>query len=386
VWFITQLLGFLGHKTGFLSTVSFLIGDDVVKNPFRQSTPESTEIQGMMRGMVEGGKEYVVVEATSHGLSKKTNRLGDVDFDAAVFTNVTHEHFEFHGTFEQYRSDKANLFRALSPDMTKDVRCPRVGVVNNDDPSATYFRDVCRVPVASYGVRSAADLVARDIRSGIGGSSFVMTDRGGAAEARIDIPGPFWVPNTLAACLTVARVLEIPPLSLAPLVGRLKGVKGRMEYVDLGQPFAVIVDYAHTPGAFATLFPWVRARTKGRLGVVFGSGGERDHEKRPMQGKVAGDLCDFVVLSDEDPRFEDRMAILEQIAAGCTGKTRGKDLFLIPDRTEAIRHAFSLARPGDTVMLLGKGHEASIIGPAGPDPWDERTAAEEALRGMGYGT
>ncbi|HEY9593349.1 MAG TPA: UDP-N-acetylmuramoyl-L-alanyl-D-glutamate--2,6-diaminopimelate ligase [Spirochaetia bacterium] len=386
VWFITQLLGFLGHRTGFLSTVSFLIGDEVVKNPFRQSTPESTEIQGMMRGMVEGGKEFVVVEATSHGLSKKTNRLGDVLFDAAVFTNVTHEHLEFHGTFEQYRSDKANLFRALSPESRKDVRCPRVGVVNADDPSAPYFRDACRVPVASYGVRGPADLGARDIRSGIGGSDFLMTDAGGAAAARINIPGPFWVPNALAACLTVARVLEVPPLSVAPLVERLKGVKGRMEYVDLGQPFAVIVDYAHTPGAFATLFPWVRAHTQGRLGVVFGSAGERDHEKRPMQGKVAGDLCDFVVITDEDPRGDDRMGILEQIAAGCTAKTRGRDLFLIPDRAEAIRHALSRARPGDTVMLLGKGHEASIIGPNGPSQWDERAVAEEALRGLGYGT
>ena len=339
----------------------------------------------MLRDMVEAGKEFAVVEATSHGLSARMNRLGDVLFDAAVLTNVTHEHLEFHGTFEQYRSDKANLFRALSAEPGKSVSCPRFGVVNADDPSAGYFREQCRAPVTSYGIRAKADLSARDIRSDLSGSSFLMVDGRASAETRIGIPGPFWVANALAATLTVSRILAIPPLSLAPHVSRLRSVKGRMDYVDLGQPFAVIVDYAHTPGAFATLFPWVREHTKGRLIVVFGSAGERDPAKRPMQGKVAAEHCDFIVITDEDPRGEDRMGIIEQVAAGCAGKTRGEDLFLIPDRTEAIRHALGAARPGDTVMLLGKGHEGSIIGPAGSGPWDERATAETCLRSLGYG-
>ena len=157
-----------------------------------------------------------------------------------------------------------------------------------------------------------------------------------------------------------------------------------MDYVDLGQPFAVIVDYAHTPGAFLRLFPWVRAHTRGKVTAVFGSAGERDYAKRPMQGRIACENCDRVVITEEDRRGEDSMTILEQIAAGCSGKKRGEDLFLISDRREAIRAALSRAGPGDTVLLLGKGHEGSIIGPNGPAAWDERAEAVAALRALGY--
>jgi len=382
VWFISQLLELSGKKAGFLSTVSFKTGDPVVKNPFRQSTPEATEIHGMLRDMIEAGREFAVVEATSHGLSQRTNRLADVLFDAAVLTNVTHEHLEFHGSFEQYRSDKANLFRAVSPQPPKSMRCPRFGVVNAADPSASYFQQASRVPVHRYNAQDG--LWAREVHGDLSGTLFRMVEGADSADARICIPGPFWVENALAAALTTARLLQISALSLAPLLGKLKSVPGRMDYVNLGQPFAVIVDYAHTPGAFLKLFPWVRAHTQGGLTAVFGSAGERDREKRLLQGRAASEHCDTVVLTDEDPRGDDRLGILEQIAAGCDGKTRGEDLFLVPDRREAIRLAFSRAKPGDSILLLGKGHEASIIGPAGPQHWDERAEAEAALRSLGY--
>jgi UDP-N-acetylmuramoyl-L-alanyl-D-glutamate--2,6-diaminopimelate ligase len=385
VWFITQLLGFLGRKAGFLSTVSFQTAEEVVKNPFRQSTPEATEIHGMLREMVDAGREFAVVETTSHGLSARMNRLGDVAFDAAVLTNVTHEHLEFHGSFEQYRSDKANLFRSLSADAVKKVSCPRFGVVNADDPSAAYFTEAARVPVLSYGVGSRAHLTARAVDTRISGASFLLAWQGREVPAGVSIPGPFWVENALAASLTVARILDIDPLSLADLLPRLKGVQGRMEYVDQGQPFALIVDYAHTPGAFRRLFPWVRAHTSGKVIAVFGSAGERDREKRPLQGKEAAAHCDTVIVTDEDPRGEDRMQIIEQIASGCTGKRKGEDLFLVPDRPEAIRLAVSRAAHGDTILLLGKGHEGSIIGPKGPMQWDEKAEAQSALRSLGYG-
>ncbi len=383
VWFIAQLVGFLGGRAGFLSTVSFRTRDQVVKNPFRQSTPEAPEIHGMLRDMVDNGRDIAVVEATSHGLSPRTNRLGDVLFDAAVLTNVTHEHLEFHGSFEQYRSDKANLFRAVSPDAVKSVPCPRFTVVNAADPSAGYFQVASRVPVYRYG--PGGELEARRCSEDVDGSTFLMTNGGEHAEARICIPGPFWVENALGAVLAVARILEVPPLSLAPYLHRLQGVPGRMDRVDLGQPFAVIVDYAHTPGAFQRLLPWMRARTPGRLTAVFGSAGERDCEKRPLQGRAAGENCDTLVITDEDPRGEDSIQILEQIAAGCPGRRRGENLFLIPDRREAVRFALSRAQPGDAVLLLGKGREASIIGSQGPTAWDERAEAEAALRSLGYG-
>ncbi len=382
VWFITQLLSLRGRRAGFLSTVSFQTDEQIVKNPFRQSTPEASEIHGMLREMADRGKEFAVVEATSHGLSSHMNRLGDVIFDAAVLTNVTHEHLEFHGTFEQYRSDKANLFRSLG--RGRPAKTPAFGVVNAADPSAEYFRSCSAVPVHSYAARGDADLAAVISREDMSGSCFRMRYGGREAAARIRIPGPFWVENALAACLTASRLLDVDPLSLAPLVENLRGVKGRMESVDLGQPFGVIVDYAHTPGAFERLFPWVRKTTSGRITAVFGSGGERDRAKRPMQGEAAARSCDTVVITDEDPRGEDRVKIVEEIAAGCAAKVRGKNLFLIPDRPQAIRRAFELAMPGDVVLLLGKGHEGSIIGPAGPTPWDERAEAEEALRSLGY--
>ena len=384
VWFITQLIGFLGRRAGFLSTVSFKTGAQVVKNPFRQSTPEATEIHGMLREMVERGQDIAVVEATSHGLSQRMNRLGDVLFDAAVLTNVTHEHLEFHGSFEQYRSDKANLFRALSPDAAKERRLPAVCRRERRRSQRGVFP----------GRRARAGRLVRERGNPGRPRTCVMTSRarrsrlvfgGEEAPARVCIPGPFWVENSMAAVLAVSRMLDVPPLRLAPHLHRLESVPGRMASVEQGQPFAVIVDYAHTPGAFQKLFPWVRAHTTGKVTAVFGSAGERDREKRPLQGRAAADFCDTLVVTDEDPRGEDSMTILEQIAAGCPEKKRGEDLFLVPDRREALRLAFSRARPGDTVLLLGKGHEGSIIGPTGPMDWDEKREAEEALRSLGLG-
>lgn len=383
VWFIHQLLGFLGRPSGFLSTVSFQPGNEVVKNPFRQSTPEAPEIHRMLARMLEEGKEYAAVEATSHGLSDRTNRLGDVLFDVGVLTNVTHEHLEFHGSLEQYRSDKANLFRSLG--RPKEASCPSFGVVNAEEPSADFFRKAAPVPVYSCSTEREADLWSREARQDLRGTEFLLCAGGRHRPASIRMPGPFWLENALGALLAVSRVLAIDPLELAPLAERLAGVTGRMEYVDLGQPFDVIVDYAHTPGAFAKVLPWVRANVRGRILAVFGSAGERDPGKRPMQGREAARWCDALILADEDPRGEDRMAILEQIAVGCEGLRRGEELFLEPDRDKAIRLAFRLARPGDAVLLLGKGHEGSIIGPEGSTSWDERGEAEKALRDMGLG-
>jgi len=179
------------------------------------------------------------------------------------------------------------------------------------------------------------------------------------------------VANVLASSLTVCRFLSLPVGRVSGLYPKLKGVRGRLEVLDLGQPFRVIVDYAHTPESFEKLFSMVRPMTRGRLIVVFGSAGERDVEKRPLQGKAASRYADIIVLSDEDPRQEDRWKILEDIAAGCEGAMLGENLFLIPDRTEAIRKALTAAQPGDTVLCLGKGHEQSIIYADGAVPWDE---------------
>ncbi len=391
VFLIHQLLCALGRRAGFLSTVSFQAGGGLRPNSLRQSTPEAPEVHALLAEMADAGMRYAVLEATSHGLSERTGRLADVRFQAAVCTNITHEHLEFHGTFEQYRSDKANLFRAL--DRAEEVQdaARRFGVANADDPGHAYLAAQTRRPVHLYGMRGAADgqdeaeLTAHDFAGDLEGSRFRLRWPGGQAEARLALPGQHNVENLLAACLAVHRLLDVPFAELLPLLPGLRGVPGRLQPVRAGQPFRVIVDYAHTPEAFARVLPFARAQTPGRLIAVFGSAGERDTAKRPLQGEVASRHCDVLVLADEDPRGEDPQSILRQIAAGCR-LGPGQELLLEPDRRKAIHEAIRRAGPGDAVLLLGKGHEGSIIYSGGSLPWNEEEVAREALRALGYGS
>ena len=407
VYLIYQLLNLAGLKTGFFSTVMSDTGQGEIPNPEHQTTPESTAVQRMLAEMRDSGCCCAVVEASSHGLSQRTARLADVDFDIAVMTNVTSEHLEFHGTWERYRSDKANLFRNLDahdhrknpphPGWEGAKAIPSFAIVNADDPSAEYFGLSTGKPLLSFSVRGGrASIVAKNIRSDGRGSSFVIEgsrilldappEAGRIeAEARIELPGQFNVGNSLAALAVASCVLDRPWTGLLELLPLLKPVKGRMNLVDLGQPFEVIIDYAHTPSSFEAILPPVRRRAEGRIFCLFGSGGERDREKRPRQAEVASRYCDVLILSDEDPRGEPPMELLEEIAAGCPQLERGSQLFLIPDRPRAIRHAFSMAKAGDTVLLLGKGHENSIIYADHIMPYDEEAEAVAALRELGYG-
>jgi UDP-N-acetylmuramoyl-L-alanyl-D-glutamate--2,6-diaminopimelate ligase len=396
VYLIYQLLGLAGLRTGFFSTVMSDTGGGEEPNPEHQTTPEAPVVQRMLAEMRDARMDFAVIESSSHGLSPRTNRLGDVDFDVGVMINVTREHLEFHGTWEQYRSDKANLFRAIGRGRAPKARrngpeIPRFGVVNADDPSAEYFRDATSFPLRSFSANCAAargsrtaDLAAENLSVDAEGESFTIVEGDLRHRARIELPGAFNVGNALAAILAVSGIAGIRVGDLVPLLPRLKPVRGRMTAVDRGQPFEVIVDYAHTPSSFQTVFPPLRARVKGRMICVFGSGGERDVEKRPRQGRIAADWFDAVILADEDPRGENPLALLEEIAAGCPELARGERLYLIPDRPAAIRKAFSLAREGDLVALLGKGHENSIIYAKGAIPYDEIGEAEKALAEFGY--
>jgi UDP-N-acetylmuramoyl-L-alanyl-D-glutamate--2,6-diaminopimelate ligase len=315
-------------------------------------------------------------------------------------TTVNHEQLEFHGTWDQYRSDKAGLFRALDcppPSHAKlkqaggEVRTiPSFGVVNADDRSASYFAAATKHKTYTYSARGAdADLSLRIIESGEGGNWYevYITAADEAVIIRDQLPGAFNAGNVLAALLTVSQLLSVPVKDMVPLVPQLRPVRGRMTSLQKGQPFETLVDYAHTPSSFAAIFPSLRERIKnnrGQIISVFGSAGERDTKKRKEQGEIAAEYSDIVILADEDPRGEDPMAILEEIAQGCEGKTREKDLFLIPDRPTAIRKAFSLAKKGDLVLLLGKGHENSIIYADKILPYDEIAEAEKALEEMGF--
>ena len=398
VYLIWQLLRLAGKKAGFISTVQYSDGSNAQWNPEHQTTPEATAIHLRLAEMVKNNAGYAVIESSSHGLSPKTNRLGDVCFDAAVLTNVTHEHLEFHGSWEQYRSDKANLFRSLDKraaaqaNKRPEKTVPPFGVINGDDKSASYFAKAAKQKTFMFSTalqNSTADVRLVSINSSAEGNRYEVYDAANGKTFTVEdrLPGAFNAGNVLAALVVVSGLLQKPAEEFASLVPSLTPVRGRMTLVNCGQNFEVLVDYAHTPSSFQTIFPPLRARLStangkphGRIIALFGSAGERDTKKRSEQGAIAAKYSDIVILADEDPRSEDPMAILEEIAAGCAKMRRDETLFLIPDRPAAIRKAFSLAQPGDLVLLLGKGHENSIIYKDFTMKYDEITEAENALK------
>lgn len=384
-----------GHTTGFIGTVDFKIGRHQSANATRQSTPEAPEVQAMLRDMVDAGCDYAVLESTSHALSARWNRLGGCDFDVAVLTNVTTEHLDFHGSVEQYRRDKARLFEMLGEDggrwMVDGVgvapESRKLAIVNADDPNHQMFLDAAPAYAErlTYGVVNRADVQAIGVQASRDGLFFRVETPWGERQVRLKLTGDFNVSNALAA-LAVACAEGVSIDRALQALESISGVRGRMERIEQGQPFTVLVDYAHTPGSFEKLMTMVRPLTNNKLIAVFGSAGERDREKRPMQGEIAGRFCDLLVLTDEDPRLEDRDAIIADIAMGAerSGKREGSGYLRVPDRTQAIRVAFGRAAPGDIVLLLGKGHEASIIYADHKQPWDEAAVARAALAEDGY--
>ena len=375
---IRQLLEIAGESAGSISTVNFSIAGKTDSNRFRLSTPEAPQLHQMLRAMLDASQDYAVVEATSHGLSSRTSRLADVHFDAAVFTNISSEHLDFHGDMESYRDDKARLFQMIAESKNPDA----FGVVNADDPFGDFFIDATgEKAFFTYSLHEPeADLYATNLLPDPAGTDFTLVTPVGKASSRINLPGIYNVENVLAALCTAAEFVGEEPLELASEIQNLSGIKGRMEHISAAGNFDVIVDYAHSPGSFSKVLPFVKSLTQSRLIIVFGSAGERDREKRPMQGQIAAEYADIVLLTDEDPRGENSMDILRDIAAGASSLEEGEDLFLIPERREAIHQAFKMAADGDIVLLLGKGHEQSIIYADGPKEWDEAQVCRDLLK------
>ena len=416
VSFIWQLLRLCGKKTGFISTVEYSFGDEAIANPQHQTTPEAPIIQHHLNKMLENGCQYAVIESSSHGLSPKTNRLGNVLFDCGVFMNVTLEHLEFHKTFDQYKKDKANLFRLLDcHDHIKEIAgekltIPAFGVVNLEDPSAKYFIDSTKKQVYGFTTQGKAGKAATDkevdlpeIPENINyfeglnicaekeGISFDVNihenaDKNETLQLTANLPGAFNAYNIMASIIAVSKLTNLSYQEVASKVKDVAPIKGRMTVIEQNQPFEVIIDYAHTPSSFETIFPPIRKRCKGKMIALFGSGGERDLTKRPLQGKIAASYCDTVILTDEDPRGEDSVELLKMIAVGSQeqGKKLDEDLFIIPDRKKAIRYAFSIAKENDIILLLGKSHENSIIYKDYVMPYDEISEAQLALSELGY--
>ncbi len=395
-FFVFQLLRALGRRSGLLTTTHLASGVDLRKNPFRSSTPEAVEVQSLLREIADAGCEFAVVEATSHGLSNKNNRLGSIAFDAAVFTNLTHEHLDFHGSMHRYRDAKANLFRMLD----RNDRSAAFGVVNLASPHASYFVEATAKPVYGFFVEETPaprrraepmDLFACGLVASEGGVSFTLAGDPGDVSGSFRIatsirhPGTFNVENAVGAALTVWKLTGASIESIAAHLPDLSGVPGRSESIETGQPFRVVVDFAHSPDAFQRVLPLFRETTRGKLIVLFGSAGERDYEKRALQGRIADRYADLIILTDEDPRGENPHAILEDIASGCPSRRSGEDICLIPDRRSAMEKALRTAGPQDTVLLLGKGHESTIEYRDRTIPWDEADTARSLLAEMGYG-
>jgi UDP-N-acetylmuramoyl-L-alanyl-D-glutamate--2,6-diaminopimelate ligase len=290
-------------------------------------------------------------------------------------TNVTHEHLDYHGTFERYRDAKRMLFKQTN----NNKKGLRTGVVNADDPSARLFEsDVARA--VTYGL-DKGQLKAKKIKSTPSGSSYTAEFEGQSFNIKTSLPGSFNIYNSLAA-VGAGIALGIGPKQIEAGIAALDAVEGRMTRINEGQGFEVIVDFAHTPDSFEKLFKDLRPVVKGKLIVMFGSAGRRDEAKRAVQGGLAGKYADDVIVTEEDDRDVDGMEIMNMIASGAekAGKVLDKNLFLVHDRTEAIKFAIKRAKKGDTVLLLGKGHEKTIERADGEHPWDEISITRNALR------
>jgi UDP-N-acetylmuramoyl-L-alanyl-D-glutamate--2,6-diaminopimelate ligase len=389
-----------GIRTGMTGTAATRIGGIQAANEAHATTPEAPALQAALRAMVAAGDGAAVIETTSHGLA--LNRVDEIAYDVAILTNLTHEHLELHGTWEAYRDAKLRLFEKLargadagrpgSKPLAKPLAWPATGIVNADDPSAGAFIGVAQeagARVLTYGTDAAADVRATRIEEDQRRLRIAYDAPSGTAVVELQLVGRFNAHNALAV-VALGEAVGLDPAAVRDGLASVPLVPGRMERIDAGQPFGVIVDFAHSPASLQTvldLLAPLAASRGGGLIAVFGSAGERDTAKRPVMGRIAGERARIVVVTDEDPRGEDREAILDQIARGAeaTGKRRDHDLLVIADRRIAIEAAIERARPGDIVLLAGKGHEQAIIGPDGPIAWDERDEAMAALHRAGYG-
>lgn len=379
---ITDVLDAAGLSSAFLGTVEMKLGAHRWSNPNHQTTPESLHVQRFLRQAVAAGCTHAVLEATSHGLAM--HRLDALPVDVAVFTNISHDHLEYHKTFDAYLAAKRMLFGRLHAAPERGTE--RWAVVNAHDPHADTF--LAAAPDATplrYGIDTETPIAATTVMELPEHTAFTLQIPTGTATVMLPTLGTYNVLNALAAA-AVGYTQGIDAETIAVGLSNFRDVAGHLERIEMGQPFAVIVDFAHTPVACEALFGLLRRTTQGRLAVVFGSAGERDTEKRAMQGEIAARYADFAIFTNEDPRFEDAEAILRAIASGAErlGWREDEQYLCIADRTTAIREAIARAAPGDTVALVGKGHENSMIIGATAHPWDEAAVARDMLHEQGY--
>ncbi len=390
------ILSAAGRRAGLISTVNAVIGDAVYDTGLHTTTPDAADVQHYLSEMRAVGTEVGVLEVTSHGLAQ--HRVTGCLFDVAVVTNITHEHLDFHGDYAGYRAAKAMLFRSLTgqpphlavkPGISQP---PKSAVLNRDDSSFEYLAALPAVRTFTYGRRPVTGpgthLTAHDVTHRPDGLAFTIAVTGDLPAdvapflMRSPLVGDFNVSNILAAA-AAGLALGLSPDAVIAGVAAMKGIPGRMERLDRGQPFTAIVDFAHTPNALAVALDTVRglAGPEGRVICVFGSAGLRDREKRRLMGQVAARRADFTVVTAEDPRTEELAAIMAETTGEMVklGRVEGRDFVGIPDRQRAILYAVQHARPGDVVVVCGKGHEQSMCFGTVEHPWRDQDALAWAL-------
>ncbi len=395
---IFQILRAAGLKSGMVSTVNAVIGESVLDTGFHVTTPDAQDLQRYLAEMVEAGLTHVVLETTSHGWAQ--HRVDACEFDIAVVTNITHEHLDEHGSYENYRAAKARLFSSLEKTLPKPQGNPRLGVLNRDDRSYEFLDHLAVTPKLSFGIDNPADVRAEDIAYDLQGMHFTLRSKPLSLRVLIStkLVGKYNISNCLAAFTATVFGLNVPPEVAAQGINQMQAVPGRMERIDMGQKFIAIVDFAHTPNALKVTLetgremlghPILRnsfpgsgvSDAPGRLIAVFGSAGLRDRQKRRMMAETSARLADLTILTAEDPRTESLDFILKEMAEGARrlGALEGQTFWRIPDRGEAIRFAVKMARPGDMVLYCGKGHEQSMCFGRREHLWDDRTAMQAAL-------
>jgi UDP-N-acetylmuramoyl-L-alanyl-D-glutamate--2,6-diaminopimelate ligase len=371
-----------GERAGLISTAECRVGDRLLPDTGRMTTPESPEVQQMLAEMVAAGCRWSVIEATSHGLA--LHRVDECDFDIAVFTNLYADHLDFHQTLEGYIAAKGRLFSMLDSAAQKDIE--KTAILNADDPVSERFLGLTRARIIKYGVGLPAAVTAERIEPDGWGRRFVARGFGTERQIRMRAPGDFNVYAALAA-FSVADAGQVDLDAAAAAIETWPGAPGRMELIENGQPFTVIVDFAHSPESLKRVLQFLRTRTSGRVVAVFGSIGERDKDRRYGMGRAAAESADYTIVTDDNPYSEDRDVILAEIARGLrsAGRREGHDFAIIPDRREAIAQALGMAVDEDAVLLAGKGHEREVHLPELVYPCHDPTVALEVLRDLGYG-
>lgn len=353
---ITHMLRESGYKVAMMTTVAIDYGDGLgaQHNTSRMTSLGSLKLLQAIKKIRGNGVEWLVLETTSHALAQ--HRVWGIPYSIVAFTNLSHDNVDYHGSFENYRKVKLMLFRQCD----RNRRGQRVGVANIDDPSGEMFAKAIKNSIR-YGLKSG-DLRANGVKLSPTTSQFTATIGSDKYDITANLPGTFNVYNCLAA-IGVARAAGLDKRQIEQSIASLKSVEGRMNNIDEGQDFSVIVDYAPTPDGFEQVYAAVKPTVKGRIITMFGSAGRRDTLKRPIQGEIAGKNSDIVILTEEDDRDQDGMAIIEEIAAGAekAGKVKGKDMFFVHKREDAVQKAIDVAQTDDLVLLLGKGEETVII-------------------------